>query len=158
MRRWLAAIVAVASLCGCGANALQVNAQVATAMLEVQVTAGDAVRSAREADMLASARAAFESGAPEEQATAAAQAADERWQCAVDGHRLYQSAVGAYIDAVQLWSAGRSVQLTDALPFVRRALDAYRAIVGCLDSLGSEVLPRAPAFLDLFPAAWELEQ
>jgi hypothetical protein len=63
-------------------------------------------------------------------------------------------AVGAYIDTLALWAAGRDFELTDAIPFVRRAIDAYTVLASCVASLGSDALPEVPAFFDLVPATW----
>jgi hypothetical protein len=154
----LVAFVLVAILAvGCGNEALRINAGVARAMLEVQAESGPVIRELRVSAGVEAGREAHARGEPEATAQAAASSAAARWSCAIDGHRLYSLAVGAYIDTLALWVAGRDFELVDAIPFVRRALDSYRVLSSCLRSLGSEVLPEAPSFLDMIPPTWSTE-
>lgn len=139
---------------GCGNAALQTNATVARAMLEVQAESGPLVRELRIDAATAAAREVHATGGNEAAAQAAATSAASRWQCAIDTHRIYSTAVGSYIDTLVLWQAGRDFELSDSIPFVARALDAYRALTSCLSSLGSDALPTVPSFLDLIPSAW----
>jgi len=151
------AVLAFAALVvGCGNEALRVNATVARAMLEVQSQSSPIIRDARVAAAVESARAVHDSGGEEAVALEAAQATAERWQCAVDGHRSFAGAVGAYVDALVLWNSGADFALTDSIPFVLVALDAYRSIVSCLRSLGSSALPDVPAFFELIPSEWSV--
>jgi len=139
---------------GCGNEALRINATIARAMLEIQSSSGPMIRELRVNAGVEAGREAHDRGDSEAAAQASAAAAADAWQCAIDGHGIYASAVGAYIDALALWSNGVELELADALPFVRRAIDSYRFLASCLRSLGSDVLPDAPAFLDLVPPAW----
>ena len=141
---------------GCGNEALRVNATVARAMLEVQAESGPVIRELRVNAGVEAGREAHDRGAPEAEAQAAATAAASAWQCAIDGHGIYASAVGAYIDALALWANGVELELADALPFVRRAIDAYGFLASCLRSLGSDALPDAPSFLNLIPPVWSV--
>jgi len=154
----LAAVVVLSALfVGCGAGAIRTNATIAGAMLEVQSESGPLIRGLRIDASVNAARAAQERGEPEDIAQQEAQTVAGRWSCAIDGHRIFAGAVGSYIDALVLWQAGRDFELTDAVPFVTRALDAYRALVGCLSSLGSDILPAVPSFFDVIPPAWSTE-
>lgn len=141
---------------GCGNQALSMNAEVARAMLEVQSSSGPVIRGLRVSAGVEAGRVAHESGATEEQAQAFALRAANRWNCAIDGHRIYSGAVGAYIDALALWNLRADFQLADALPFVSRAIDAYRFVSSCLNELGSDALPELPSFFDLIPGSWSL--
>lgn len=143
-------------LVGCGSSALQINAEVASAMLEIQSASGPAIREARAADMRRAAREVHDSGGTQAEAEAAASEVSRRWRCAVDAHRLFQTAVGTYIDSIALWQAGREFTLMDGIPFVRRGLDTYRVLVSCLNELGTHVLPDVPDFANNLPPAWEL--
>ena len=152
---WLVAFVVLSfAFVGCGSNALKMNANVARVMLEVQAESGPVIRELRVDASVESARQVHESGGDEEAARAAATRTANRWQCAIDSHRIYQSAVGAYIDSLALWYVGDDFNWTDAIPYVVRVLDMYRALVSCLRSLGSSALPAVPAFLDLIPSTW----
>lgn len=148
------AIVLAAFASGCGNEALRINTSIARAMLEVQAESGPLIRELRVAAGVSAGHSAHARGEPEAVAQIAARAAASRWQCAIDGHRLYSIAVGTYIDTLALWGAGEDFELTDAIPFVIRALDTYRVLASCLLSLGSEVLPAVPAFLDVIPPMW----
>ncbi len=151
-------VAALIFVAGCGNAALQVNATVARAMLEVQAESGPVVRQLRIDASVGAARAVHDSGGDEAAAQAAAAATATRWRCVIDTHRIYSGAVGAYIDTLALWLAGLDFELADSIPFVRRALDAYRALASCTSSLGSEVLPAVPTFFDLIPSDWSTEQ
>ena len=139
---------------GCGNEALRINAGVARAMLEVQSSSGPVIRELRVSAGITAGREAHARGEPEAVAQSAARTAAAAWACAIDGHRFYSSAVGAYIDTLALWLAGRDFELADAIPFVLRALDSYRVLSACLRSLGSEALPETPSFLDIIPPTW----
>ena len=152
------ALVLAALFVGCGNEALRVNASVARVMLEVQSTSGPVIRELRVDAGIAAGRRVHANGGTIEAAQRAAVSTAQRWQCAIDGHRLYSSAVGAYIDALVLWQASDDFELADAIPFVRRALDAYRVTASCLLSLGSNVLPEVPSFLRLIPLGWEVQR
>lgn len=141
---------------GCGNEALRMNAELGRGMLEAQSTSGPIIRQLRIDASVAAGRAAHDRGAPESTAQAAAQAEAQRWQCALDGHGIYASAVSAYIGTLALWNAGQDFGLTDVLPYARRALDGYRFLASCLASLGSAILPEVPAFFDLIPSGWSL--
>lgn len=141
---------------GCGNEALRTNAIVARSMLSIQTESSPAIREARIEAAVDAGRQAHAEGLPEDVAQQrAAEAADE-WQCAIDGHRVYAGAVGAYIDAIVLVEAGADFSIADVVPFVTRAVNAYRSLASCLRSLGSSVLPE-PGFLDLIPPSWETE-
>lgn len=156
---WVLAFVVLSVLfVGCGNEALKANVSIASAMLEVQSASGPVIRAARVEAGVSAGRDVHDSGGDEASAQLAASSAARRWQCAIDGHRIYASAVGAYIDTLALWAAGLDFELTDAIPFVRRALDTYRALVSCLVSLGSDALPAVPVFLDSIPPLWEVER
>ena len=158
----LSLLVAVALLAGlsvgCGAPALQINATVARAMLEVQSASGPVIRQLRVEAGIQAGREAFDAGEPEPVAQAAARTEAARWQCAVDGHRIYSSAVGAYIDTLVLWLAGADFEIADAIPFVMRAAGAYASLRSCIDSLDAPELDpiviENPTFLDLVPPGW----
>ena len=152
----VALVVLSALFVGCGDQALRTNAAVARAMLEVQAESGPIIREQRINAGVEAGRAAHARGEPEQIAQAEASAAAERWTCAIEGHRLYAGAVGSYIDSLALYAAGDGFDLLDALPFVRRALDAYRLLVSCLSSLGSDALPEVPSFLDMLPPTWNV--
>lgn len=136
---------------GCGANALHTNATIARAMLSVQSTTGPLIREARVADAIAAGLAVRGSGGSEEAAQAAAMERADRWECALDGHRVYSLTVGAYVDALMLWEASGDVAWLDVVPFIESATDAYRVLAACLDSLGSTALPAEPEFILLLP-------
>lgn len=159
MTRWQVAVAAIAALvaiaiAGCGSQAVKINATIARAMLEVQAQAGPVIRDARVEAGVNAARSVHDAGGLEADAQLAATAAAARWECAIDGHRFFALAVGSYVDAIVLWQAGTDFELTDTIPFVRRALDAYRVLRACLHSLGSELLPDVPSFLRLIPPTW----
>lgn len=140
----------------CEGDALRMNASIAHVMLETQAESGPVIRELRQNAMRNAAREAYERGQNEFQARDAAGIAAIQWECAVNGHRLYATAVGTYIDAIALWMAGKDFQLYDAVPFVRRVLDTYRVMQRCLSSLGQHILPEVPGFADMLPAAWNL--
>jgi len=150
----LLAFVLVALAAGCGNSALKMNAGIARAMLEVQATSGPLIRELRVEAGVDAGRRAHDRGEPVEEAQAAARAAAGRWQCAIDGHRLFSLAVGTYIDALVIAQANDAFKFEDVIPFVRRALDTYRALSSCLRSLGSDALPAAPGFLNVIPPGW----
>ena len=157
---WLAvsfAMLAALSI-GCGSQALKVNASVAHAMLEVQAASGPVIRELRKAASVRAGRQAFEAGEPEPVAQAAARNESTRWQCAIDGHRIFAGAVGSYIDTLVLWQAGADFKLADAVPFVARAVAAYTALRSCVDSLNAPelapILVENPTFLNLVPPDW----
>ncbi len=141
----------------CGSSALKVNVGIAQVMLEAQVEAGPLIRAQRQNAMREAARAAHDRGEPQDVAELAARTVAGRWECAVNTSRIYSTAVGSYIDALSLWAAGRDFALLDAVPYIRRALGAYRATTACLLSLGSTLLPATPVFFDLLPPAWGIE-
>jgi len=145
---------------GCGSQALQVNATVARAMLEVQSASGPVIRELRKDAGIRAGREAFEAGEPEPVAQAAARHETNRWQCAISGHQIYAEAVGSYIDTLVLWLAGANFELGDAIPFVERVVGSYYALRSCLDSLDAPELDpiviENPTFLNLVPDAWGL--
>lgn len=141
-------------LMGCG-GVSAVHAGIARGGLEASVEFEPVIREARRAALTAQADRVHSAGGTQEQAEAAVGAESVRWRCAIDGHRLFSTAVGAYIDALWLEQVGDgSFELAHLLPFVGRILDAYRATASCVTSLGTE-LP-IPGFLDLLPPAWGL--
>ncbi|MCH8084648.1 MAG: hypothetical protein IH885_10475, partial [Myxococcales bacterium] len=107
------AVVLAALLVGCGNEALRINASIARVMLEVQATSGPIIRELRVDAGVAAGREVHSSGGDEARAQRAATSTARRWQCAIDGHRIYSSAVGAYIDALVIWQAGDDFELTD---------------------------------------------
>lgn len=156
MTRFALLVVLVVFAVGCGNEALRVNASIARAMIEAQATSGPIVRQARVDASADAARVVHDSGGDEATALAAAQSTAERWRCAIDGHRFFALAVGAYVDALVVWQAGGDFGIFDLVPFVSRGLDAYRLLVSCLRSLGASALPDAPGFLSLVPSDWSL--
>lgn len=154
---FVACLVFAAIMAGCGNQALKANASVARAMLEVQVTSSPIIRDLRSEAGTKAGRAVFDAGGEEPEALTAASEELEGWQCAVDGHRIYSSAVGAYISALALWSAGERFELADALPFLTRALAAYRSLWSCLKSHDVDALPEVPGFLSIIPITWGVE-
>jgi len=158
---WLLVALAITLpilLVGCGNEALRANATVARAMLEIQAESGPIVRELRVSASVNAAREVHDSGGDEATAQAAATETSRRWQCAIDGHRIYALAVGSYIDALALWLSGEDFELLDAIPFLRRGLDSYRVLSSCLRSLGSDALPEVPSFLNLIPPTWSVDQ
>ncbi len=123
-------------------------------MLEAQAQSGPEIRKLRVEAGIEAGRKVHDAGGPEKEAQAAAATAMGHWQCAINGHSVYSSLVGAYIDALALWASGEEFKVIDALPFMRRALVAYRSLSACLKILGSDVLPGAPSFLSLIPPTW----
>ena len=154
----ICAIVLAALFVGCGNQAWRVNASVARAMLEVQAESGPVIRELRVQAGVNAGREVHDRGGPEIEAQAAAVDAADRWDCAIEEHRIYSSMVGAYIDALALRVNDSDFELMDALPFVRRALAAYRALASCLASLESDALPETPEFLNLIPPAWSVTE
>lgn len=152
----LSILVLGATVTGCGNQALQANQEVARMMLEVQSTSGPVIRQLRIDASIAAGREVQESGGQESAAQVAASETAQRWQCALDGHGIYATAVSAYIDTLTLWQGGQDFELLDVLPFVRRAIDSYSFLVSCLASLGSDLLPEVPAFFSLIPSTWSL--
>ncbi len=142
---------------GCGSAALKTNAAIASAALEIQSVSGPVIRELRINAGVTAGDEVYSSGGTEAEAQAAAARTTARWQCAIDGHRVYSTAVGAYIDALSLWSVGRSFELTDVIPIVRGVLDSYRVFSSCLRSLGSDALPEVPLFFGLIPPAWSVQ-
>jgi hypothetical protein len=153
----LALLVSAVFVAGCGNEALRINAEVARGMLELQAESGPRIRELRIAAGVSAGREAMEAGLQQDRAQAAARAAAEQWQCAIDGHSIYAEAVGSYIDTLTLWQAGRDFDISDILPFVRRAIDSYRFLSSCLSSLGSDVLPELPSFFNLIPPTWGIQ-
>ena len=154
---WAAVVLLLAGLLfGCGNEALKINASIARSMLTVQSETGPAIRQARIDASVSAGRDVHDAGGTQDEAQRAATQATRRWQCAVDGHRMFALAVGSYIDALALWANGEAFELVDILPFVRRAIDSYRVLSSCARSLGSQLLPEAPAFFDLIPPTWSV--
>ena len=145
------------ALAGCGSSALKTNAVIARAMLTAQEESSPLIREARIEAVVETVRASHAAGEPE---SVARQRADEMkvdWECAIDGHRVFSHAVGAYIDALVLVNAGADFQLVDVLPFFVRAVNSYRALASCLATLGAgDVLP-VPEFLGLIPTDWSAQ-
>ena len=139
-------------LAACGNAALKTNAVIARAMLEAQTETGPVIREARVEAGVEAARIAMSDGLSRAIAHREAEAATDRWECAVSGHRLYSEGVSSYIDTLVLWNAGADFELTDVIPFAVRAVNSYRVMTTCLGGLGME-LPE-PAFLDLIPSDW----
>lgn len=150
--------VALLLTVGCGNEALHINAEIARAMLETQVTTGPVIRELRIASAVNAAQAAHDAGGQESEAQAAAEHAASLWQCALDGHGIYSGAVSAYIDSLTLWAAdsesGSTFQLSSLIPFVGRVIEAYTLLASCVTALGSDALSDAPGFLDLIPSGW----
>lgn len=145
----------LALVVGCGAGMDEVHAGIAQGGLEAQVAFEPVIRTGRRDAMTAAVDRVHTAGGSREQAEVAAETESRRWQCAVDGHRLFGTAVGLYIDALWLEQVGDAAfDLETLMPFVRRILDAYRATASCVLNLGVD-LP-VPAFLDLLPATWGL--
>ena len=143
---------------GCGNQALQVNAEIARAMLEVQSTNGPMIREARVNASVTAARAVHERGGTESEAQAIATDTASHWQCALDGHGIYATAVSAYIDTITLWQTGQDFEIEDILPFVRRAIDAYTFLASCMTSLSSDLFSEEPSFFSLIPSAWSMTE
>ncbi len=142
-------------LAGCGAGVDAVHAGIARGALETQVEFEPVIREARRDAMTAAVDRVHGAGGTREQAEAAVVVVRQHWQCAVDGHRLFGTAVGTYVDALWLDQQGDATFSFATLgPFVRRILDAYRATASCVTSLGFG-LP-VPSFLDLLPPTWGL--
>lgn len=152
----LAFLFAAVALAGCGSLALKTNAQIARAMLTVQEESGPLIRSTRVDAVVATVQASHAAGEPESVARQRADELKEDWQCAIEAHRIFSFAVGAYIDALVLVNAGADFQMVDVLPFVARAVNTYRALSSCLSTLGhGDVLP-VPDFLSLIPTEWSI--
>lgn len=148
------AAVAALALQGCGNTALLLNAEVARGMLEIQATSGPAIRRFRVQAGITAGGEAQAHGATEQQAQRAALVAANRWQCAIDGHGIFAGAVTSYIATLALWQAGQDFELTQLLPYVFRAIDAYRFLRSCLTSLGNDTLLETPSFMRLIPSSW----
>ena len=140
---------------GCGAGVDAVHAGIAQGALEAQVAFEPVIRGARRDAMTGAVDRVHTAGGTREQAEAAVGVVRQHWQCAVDGHRLFGTAVGTYVDALWLEQVGGGgFDFATLGPFVRRILDAYRATASCVSGLGLE-LP-VPDFLDLLPPTWAL--
>lgn len=140
---------------GCGAGVDAVHAGIAQSALAAQVAFEPIIREARRDAMTAAVDRVHTAGGTRAEAEAAAAAAARQWQCGIDGHRLYGTAVGTYVDALWLDQQGEATFSFAVLgPFVRRVLDAYRATASCVSGLGLE-LP-VPDFLNLLPPTWAL--
>lgn len=150
------AVCALSLMClaACGNTALQVNGEIARAMLEVQSSSGPVIRELRVNASIQSARDVHDSGGNEAAAQAAAENTARSWQCAIDGHGIFATAVSAYVDTLSLWNAGQDFALSSVLPYVMRAVEAYRFLASCMTSLGSDALPEVPAFMNLIPSTW----
>lgn len=149
--------LAVVTLAGCASNALQVNAEIARGMLELQSESGPMVRRLRIEAAVNAGRVIGTAGGSEERATEAAQAEALRWQCAIDSHSIFADAVSAYIGALSLSVAeGRELTIADGLPFLANAANSYAALRNCLQQLGhGDALPEVPEFVLLIPEGWE---
>lgn len=141
---------------GCGNQALQAHQEVALVMLNLQAEGGPAIRELRVNAGITAGREAQLNGSLEEEAQQLALDAANEWNCAIEGHRIYATAVSAYIEVLTLWQAGQDFGLTDVLPFVSRAIDAYGFVSSCLRGLGSDLFPETPSFLNLIPSEWSL--
>jgi hypothetical protein len=152
----LVALVTLA-LSACGNEALHANANVANAMLEVKIQSSPLVRQLRRDAAVSAARAVHDSGGTEEQAQAAAAEAAQRWLCAIDTHRVYGDAVGAYIDSIALAQASGNFDLNSAIGYARAGVSSYRSMRSCLVSLGNFTLPELPDFFNLIPPSWNVQ-
>jgi hypothetical protein len=142
-------------LLGCGASVDAVHAGIARGVIEAQVAFEPVIREARRDAMTAAADRVHGAGGTREEAEAAIELEGRRWLCAIDGHRIFAAAGATYIDALWLEQVGSGAfELATLAPFLRRILDAYRAIASCTTSLGTE-LP-VPSFLDLLQPSWGL--
>lgn len=143
------------ALVGCGPSALKVNGLVAQGMQDLRVESEPVIRAQRVEAGVEAGRAVHDAGGDQAAAEAAADAMLERWSCAISGHRAFSAAVSAYIDELALARINETdFTLSRGLTFARAALDTYRTVQACLESLGSTALLAVPAFLDLFPPAW----
>lgn len=142
-------------LVGCS-GAADIHAGVGRGALGMQVRSEPLIRQWRRDAMTGEADRVHGAGGTREQAEAAVDAMARRWQCAIEGHRIYSSAVSAYVDAVYLEHVtGGDFELSSMLLFLRPVLDAYRATAACVGSLGEFELP-VPDFLNLIPPMWGL--
>ena len=151
----LALLALLALLVGCGGTA-DIHAGIGRGALGLQVRAEPMIRQWRRDAMTGEADRVHGAGGTREQAEGAVAAMSRRWQCAIEGHRIFGSAVSAYVDAVYLENVtGGDFDISMMLRFLRPVLDAYRAVAACISSLGEFELP-VPDFMDLIPPAWGL--
>lgn len=160
-------LVLAFALPGCGASWIEQHTAVAQGMQDAQILSEPTIRRMRLTAIETAVRRAHEQGATLEEAQAARAQAEREWQCVIDAHRTYGSAVSGYVEA--LWLAqqtGREpatgdgdgrVTALDFIPVARRALDKYRAIASCANTLEDGALP-VPGALDLAPPAWGLSR
>lgn len=159
----LALAIGASTWSGCGAAWLDTHAPVAQGLQDAQIASEGPVRELRLAAIDRAVRDAHAEGASRQEAEAVRARVEREWQCVVDGHRLYGTLVSTYIEA--LWLAkttGREpaagngdgqLDPLDFVPFARRAIDGYRAIASCANTLDHGDLP-TPGALELVPPAW----
>lgn len=155
----------LASTAGCGAGHFDVLAPIGRGAQDLQISSEPVIRGLRRQAIEQAIRAVYEAGGDRATAELARTRTERSWQCPVNGHRTYGSAVSAFIAA--LWLAEKAgeepadgdgdgvIELADFLPLALEVVNLYRAIANCANSLEPGQLP-VPDFLDLFPASWEV--
>lgn len=149
-------LVALAVLSGCGNAALKTNLVVATGFVETQAQAEPVIRRGRVEAAIQSAQSVRDSGGSIEEATAAAAAETERWECALDAHAIFALATKTYVDSLTLAAAGDTFELSYMVPLLGRAVRSYDALRRCLVSLGRDDLPETPDFIRSIPVEWNV--